>query len=65
LKKEILNDAEVERYDVLIEPLIAAIPNNPAADNLIEGRNVRIMKLLAENTDRILMLRQIVTFTSD
>jgi hypothetical protein len=64
LKEEILNDAEVERYDVLIEPLIAAIPNNPDTDNLIEGRNVRVKKMLAANTDRILMLRQIVPITS-
>ena len=57
LKKEILNDAEVERYDVLLE----TDPNN---NNLMLGRNLRVKKMLAANTDRILMLRQIVPITS-
>jgi prepilin-type N-terminal cleavage/methylation domain-containing protein len=57
LKKEILNDAEVERYDMRIE-------DDPTNTNLQIGRNVRIMKMLAKNTDRILMLRQIVPITS-
>ena len=57
LKKEILNDAEVERYDVLIE-------DDPTNTNLHIGRNVRVKKMLAANTDRILMLRQIVPITS-
>ncbi len=53
LKKEILNDAEVERYDVLLE-------EDPPDLNARVNRRNRIEKLLAENTDRILMLRQIV-----
>ena len=57
LKEEILNDAEVERYDVLIE-------DDPTNTNLHIGRNVRVKKMLAANTDRILMLRQIVPITS-
>jgi len=57
LKKEILNDAEVERYDVMLED----DPSHPSAK--VNRRN-RIMKMLAAKTDRILMLRQIVRITS-
>ncbi len=57
LKKEILNDAEVERYDVMLEA-------NPSNAGAIGSRQARMKKLLAANTDRILMLRQIVPITS-
>ena len=70
LKKEILNDAEVERYDVQLEPLFDPLtgelnPFDPNVKNFIDGRNDRIKELLAANTDRILMLRQIVPITSN
>jgi len=70
LKKEILNDAEVERYDVQLEPLFDPLtgelnPFDPNVKNLIDGRNDRIKEMLGANTDRILMLRQIVPITSN
>jgi hypothetical protein len=53
LKKEILNDAKVEEYDVDLE-------SNPSDGGALKSRLARIEELLEANTDRILMLRQIV-----
>ena len=71
LKKEILNDAKVEINDVDIERLDVLIANNPSDLTLINNRNIektkrrkRIKEMLTANTDRILMLRQIVPIRS-
>ena len=57
LKEEILNDAEVEEYDVKLE-------SDPSDGGALKSRLARIEELLEANTDRILMLRQIVPITS-
>jgi len=65
LKKEILNDAEVERCDVEIERLIAINAAHPNLAAKRAERNNQIKIKLSENTGRILMLRQIVPITGN
>jgi hypothetical protein len=68
LKEEILNDAEVERYDVKLEPRIDPVTGEldatPSNTYVLEKRNKRVRELLVKNTDRILMLRQVVSIPS-
>jgi hypothetical protein len=57
LKKEILNDAKVERLTVELE---SGAMDQASYRRLTSQRRGRVMELLAENLGRILMLRQLV-----
>jgi hypothetical protein len=57
LKKEILNDAKVERLTVQLE---SGAMDQASYRRLTNQRRGRVMELLAENLGRILMLRQLV-----
>jgi hypothetical protein len=57
LKKEILNDAKVERLTVELE---SGAMDQASYRRLTNLRRGRVMELLAENLGRILMLRQLV-----
>ena len=57
LKKEILNDAKVERFTVELE---SGAMDVASYRRLTTQRRSRVMEMLSENLGRILMLRQLV-----